>query len=69
MKKEGGAEGSEMATRFPFSVLELLERIVPYDQTYPPYDLSPLLNMMADAKPEIRQDKRWRRLRRLADIG
>ena len=71
MKKEdkGKGEGPALATRFPFSVLELLERLVPHDQSYPPYELSALLNMMADAKPEIRQDKRWLRLRRLADIG
>lgn len=71
MKKEdnGKGEGQALASRFPLSVLELLERLVPHDQSYPPYELSTLLNLMADAKPEIRQDRRWIRLRRLADIG
>ena len=71
MKKEdnGKGEGPALASRFPLSVLELLERLVPHDQNYPPYELSTLLNLIADAKPEIRQDKRWLRLRRLANVG
>jgi hypothetical protein len=69
MKKEGKKQSPELATRFPMSVLELLDRLVPIDRNYPPYDLSPLLNMMADANPKIRQDRRWLRLRRLVDAN
>ena len=69
MKKGNEEEGTQLATRFPRDVLALADRIIPTDQQYPPYDLSNVINMIADAEPDIRQDMRWLRLRRLADVG
>lgn len=65
------AEQSEdsLAKRFPESMLQLLDRLVPEDPRPTPYDLGSVLNLIADASPSLRGDRRWRRLRRIADRG
>lgn len=63
------AEQSEasLARRFPESMLQLLDRLVPDEPRPIPYDLGVVLNLIADASPSLRGDRRWRRLRRIAD--
>ena len=67
--KKSEQEGTELASRFPGEVLTLLDRVIAADQQYPPYDLSSVLSMIAEAKPQLRQDTKWLRLRKLADVG
>jgi hypothetical protein len=69
MKRGENERSPPLATRFPTEVLLLLDRIVPADQPYPPYDLSSVLDLIADSDSTLRQDIRWLRLRRLADLG
>ena len=63
------AEQSEasLARRFPESMLQLLDRLVPDDPQSIPYDLGRVLNLIAEASPSHLGDQRWRRLRRIAD--
>ena len=65
------AEQSEasLARRFPESMLQLLDRLVPDDPQPIPYDLGSVLNLTAEASPSQLGDQRWRRLRRIADRG
>jgi hypothetical protein len=65
------AEQSEdsLAKRFPESMLQLLDRLVPDDPRPTPYDLGLVLDLIAEASPSLRGDRRWRRLRKIADRG
>ena len=69
MKRGKSEKGPPLAKRFPAEVLLLLNKIVPSDQPFPPYDLSNVIEMIADSDPNLRQDIRWLRLRRLANLG
>ena len=69
MKKGDKEDHPALATQYPVDVLKLLDRIVPPDQQYPPYDLASLLTLIAESDATTRQDVKWLRLRRLADLG
>jgi hypothetical protein len=58
-----------LARRFPESMLELLDHLIPDDPRPTPYDLAGVLNLIGDASPTLRGDRRWRRLRQIADRG
>jgi hypothetical protein len=60
---------TSLATRFPESMLQLLDAIVPEDPRPAPYDLGGVIDLIAEASPSLRADQRWRRLRRIADRG
>jgi hypothetical protein len=60
---------NSLAKRFPESMLQLLDRLVPDDPRPAPYDLGGVVNLLAEASPPLRGDQRWRRLRRIADRG
>jgi hypothetical protein len=60
---------TSLARRFPESMLELLDHLVPEDPRPTPYDLAGVLNLIADGAPILRGDRRWRRLRQIADRG
>jgi hypothetical protein len=64
---EGGE--TSLARRFPESMLELLDHLVPEDPRPTPYDLAGVLNLIGDGSPTLRGDWRWRRLRQIADRG
>lgn len=66
LRKLEGAEGTEIAARFPESTLALVDRLVPDDPRSAPYDLGATLNMIAAAARQLRQDPRWKRLSRIA---
>jgi hypothetical protein len=54
--------GTSLATKFPEPMLMLLDRLVPDDPAFAPYDLASALGAIAEAAPRLRQDARWRRL-------
>ena len=58
----------EIATRFPEDTLMLMHKLVPDNPPERPFDLDNLLERIADAKPALRQDWRWRRLKRIARL-
>ena len=66
-KEERSTDGALTATKYPKPVLALLDRVVPASSAVPPYDLGTILNMIADAAPQLRQDPRWRRLSGIAN--
>ena len=66
--KVAGSEDS-LAKRFPESMLQLLDQLVPDDPPPTPYDLGNVLDLIAEASPSLRGDRRWRRLRKIADRG
>ena len=55
-----------LATRFPRHTLKLFHAFVPDRPQYVPFDLRKVLEMIGDADPALRQDRRWRRLHRIA---
>jgi hypothetical protein len=60
---------NSLATRFPESMLQLLDRLVPDDPRPTPYGLGSVLDSIATASLALRSDGRWRRLRRIAERG
>ncbi len=68
---ESNEENDEqsLATRFPRHTLKLFHAFVPDSPQYVPFDLHKVLEMIGDADPALRQDQRWRRLRRIAIGG
>lgn len=55
--------------RFPEATLSLLDRIIPSEIEFAPYDLQSLasvLEVIATAMPKLRQQNRWRRLQRFS---
>jgi SIR2-like domain len=55
--------------KFPEPMLALLDRLVPKDFEVAPYELNSVLTMIAEAKPRLRQDPRWRRLHDVVNKG
>jgi len=55
-------EGSELPRRFPDDALALLDKLVPDNPDRIPYGLDTAIEMIAEAKPSLRRDDRWRRL-------
>ena len=56
----------ELATRFPEATLALVNKLVPDSPPEPPFDLDFILEKIAAVEPSLRQDWRWRRLKRIA---
>ena len=57
---------SESAKRNPESILTLLDKLVPHNPGITPYGLDEAVETIADSKPSLRQDNRWRRLKAIA---
>ena len=55
-----------LAQEFPRQTLDLLDRVAPDGVSEPPYGLSRVLDLLAEAEPKLVTDTRYRRLRRLA---
>lgn len=64
--RQHGGEGSELPKRFPDDTLTLLDKSLPDSLERIPYNLDAVVEMVAEAKPSLRQDRRWWRLRDLA---
>ena len=64
----GGEEEFELAMRFPEETLMLMHKLVPDNPPERPFDLDNLLERLAEAKPTLRQDRRWRRLKKIARL-
>ncbi len=62
----GGSEETELATEFPEATLVLVNRLVPDNPPEGLFDLNLVLEKIAAAKPSLRQDWQWRRLKRIA---
>ena len=60
--QQNGEEEGTLATRFPDAVLALIDKLVPNNPSQIPYQLDIVIEMIAEAKPSLRQDSRWRRL-------
>jgi hypothetical protein len=58
-----------LAKRFPESMLQLLDRLVPDDPQPVPYELGVVLNLIVATSPSLRGDRHWIRLRKIADRG
>ena len=60
-------EGDEaLATRFPDAALALIDKLVPDGPDQLPYNLGSTVEMIAEKKPSLRKDRRWRRLNEIA---
>ena len=58
---------ASLASRFPADALELLDRLISDAPKAIPYELGGVITSISDAAPDLRNDQRWRRLRRLAE--
>jgi hypothetical protein len=65
-EKNGDAQNTGLATRFPESMLSLLDRVIPTASVAPERDLRTILDKIIAADPTLRQDQRWRRLDAIA---
>ena len=65
--RDGTAE-YDLATRFPEPTLVLVNRLVPNKPPERLSDLELILDKIAAAKPILRQDWRWRRLKRISRL-
>ncbi len=63
-----GAErkNPNLVERFPREVLTLIDRIVPDNPRVIPFDLIPTLEKIAESEPILRQNQKWRRLKKTA---
>ena len=60
-------EGDEaLATRFPDAALALIDKLVPDGPDQLPYNLGSAVEIIAEKKPSLRKDIRWRRLNEIA---
>lgn len=55
----------ELPQVFPDATLSVIDKLVPDSPHEIPYELGTALEMIADAKPGLRQDERWLRLRNI----
>ena len=62
LTRQNGEEGIEPSRRFPDATLALLDKLVSDNPDQIPYELDAAVEMIAEAKPSLRQDSRWRRL-------
>ena len=69
LARQSDEEMGRLPTRFPDATLMLIDKIIPDDPDHVPYNLDLLTEMIAGAKPSLRQDSRWRRLKDLALRG
>ena len=63
--RQNGEEGIELPRRFPDATLALLDKLVSDNPDQIPYNLDATIEMVAEAKPSLRQDGRWRRLKNI----
>ena len=66
LTRQNGEEGAEPLRRFPDATLTLLDKLVSDNPDQIPYGLEAAVEMIVEAKPSLRQDSRWRRLKDLA---
>ena len=64
----GITEEFELATRFPETTLALVNKLVPNNPPERLSNLDLILDKIAEAKPTLRQDRRWRRLKKIARV-
>ena len=62
----GGNEEIALATEFPEATLVLVNKLVPDKPPEGLFDLNLILEKIAEAKPSLRQDWQWGRLKRIA---
>ena len=62
----GGEHEFELATQFPEDTLMLVSNLVPDNPPERLFELEFNLGKIAEAKPSLRQDRRWKRLKRIA---
>lgn len=55
----------EFPEMFPDATLSLIDKLVPEDPLEIPYELDAALEMIAEAKPALRRDERWLRLKNI----
>ena len=65
LAQQNDGEVDRLPTRFPDATLMLIDKIIPDNPDQVPYELDSLTEMIAEAKPSLRQDSRWRRLKDL----
>ena len=65
LTEQSGEKGAELPRRFPDATLALLDKLVSDNPDQIPYNLDTAIEMVAEAKPRLRQDGRWRRLKDL----
>ena len=63
LTRQNGEEGVAPPRRFPDATLALLNKLVSDNPDQIPYNLDATIEMVAEAKPSLRQDGRWRRLK------
>jgi hypothetical protein len=68
-KKAQGGDDTPFPAKFPEPMLAFLDRLVSNDFQTAPYELNSVLGMIAEAKPRLRQDPRWRRLHDIVSKG
>ena len=66
LARQNDEDTGGLPTRFPDATLMLIDKIIPDNPDQVPYELDSLTEMIAEAKPSLRQDSRWRRLKALA---
>ena len=66
LAQQNAGEVEGLPIRFPDATLILIDKIIPDNPDQVPYELDSLTEMVAEAKPSLRQDSRWRRLKDLA---
>ncbi len=64
--KKKGEEGSGYALDYPTETLQLLNALIGDDPQTAPWNLRELLEIIAGAKPALRQSDPWRRLKAIA---
>ncbi len=69
LETDKNEEVSGLATKYPEHSLTLLHALVPDDPIQPPYQLAVALELIGNARPNLRQDPRWRRLNQIASGG
>ena len=62
----GGNEEIELAKEFPEATLGLVDKLVPDNPPEMLFDLNLILEKIAEAKPSLRQEWKWGRLKRIA---
>ena len=62
----GGIKKIELATEFPEATLVLVNKLVPDNPHERLFDLNLILEKIGEAKPSLRQDWQWERLKRIA---
>lgn len=62
-----GAEEEAIAAKFPEEMLDLLDIVTPKVLSQPSYELPKILELVVEAVPDLKADRRYLRLRELAD--